>query len=72
VIRATTPEARSGAVKEAAASERHLHKLLVAEREPSLEKLIAERDPDPEFYAPLSTLLEENIRGLVRDWNGRL
>lgn len=71
-MRSAVTPARSEAVKEAAASERHLHKLLVAEREPSLDKLIAERDPDPAFYTPLSTLLEENIRGLVRDWNGRL
>ncbi len=43
--------------------------------EPDLAKLERERDPmptDAAFYGSLAVLLEGNVRGLVREWNGSL
>ena len=45
---------------------------LIREREPSATELLLERKPWPELYAPLSVILEQNIRGLVRKWDGKL
>jgi hypothetical protein len=49
----------------------HLQRL-IAERNPSLQDLLLERDPYPEFYTPLAVMFEDNVRGLVHDWNGRV
>jgi hypothetical protein len=41
------------------------------EREPSLDQLLRERDPWPDFYTPLSTMFEAQVRKLVDERNGR-
>jgi hypothetical protein len=44
----------------------------VTEREPSLSQLLEERDPWPALYTPLFAMLEDNIRVVVGEWNGRI
>lgn len=44
---------------------------LIAEREPTLESLLHERDPWPRLYTALSTMLEQKLQRLIRERDGQ-
>jgi len=60
-----------GSAAPARSIRRHSLMDIEREREPSLDQLLRERDPWPDFYTPLSTMFEAQVRKLVDERNGR-